>query len=557
MEKRALMAFVLSMAVFMIWAYLFSDQPAQNTSEKEKRSETGSTGQAVTSEAGRVSGLAPIKETTEPIKTDETDDVIFRDITVRTDLYTAVFTEKGGRLKSLTLNRYRSTADVKSPPLELVIVESESDYPFGLSFRAGDSEALRNAYFKSEKYDMTIGESRTSDVLNMSYQGPGGIEIVRQYAFKQGSYLIDMSVTLKNRSEKRYEDNLVIGLDSLPLSDKETYAGFGAWIDNKLYEIKPKKVEGDLEELHGKTYKISWAGYEDQYFMATLLPEEQEKTRIKAQQYGKNGVRIQFTNAPFIMDPQTQIEYRYKIFYGPKDYKLLKDIGHDLQQAIDFGWFDILSKPLLILMTWLYGFVGNYGIVIILITVMIKALFWPLTAKSYKSMKNMQKLQPKIMKLRDKYKDDRQKMNAEMMQLYRTYKVNPLGGCLPMVIQIPVFIALYRLLDYSLELRHAPFWLWIQDLSTPDRLFHFNVTIPLMQPPAGIPVLTLLMGATMFLQQKMTPVPGDPIQAKMMMLMPVFFTFIFINFPAGLVLYWLTNNILSIGQQTLINKRAD
>jgi YidC/Oxa1 family membrane protein insertase len=171
-------------------------------------------------------------------------------------------------------------------------------------------------------------------------------------------------------------------------------------------------------------------------------------------------------------------------------------------------------------------------------------------------MKEMKKLQPKIMKLREKFKDDRQKMNQEMMQLYKTYKVNPMGGCLPMVIQIPVFIALYRLLDYSLELRHAPFWLWIQDLAAPDRLFHFGFKIPFMDPPAGIPVLTILMGAGMVLQQKMTPTPGDPTQAKLMMLMPVFFTVIFINFPSGLVLYWLVNNILSIGQQVLINKKA-
>jgi YidC/Oxa1 family membrane protein insertase len=171
-------------------------------------------------------------------------------------------------------------------------------------------------------------------------------------------------------------------------------------------------------------------------------------------------------------------------------------------------------------------------------------------------MKEMQKIQPLMAKIREKYKDNREMMNKEMMSLYKTYKVNPMGGCLPMVIQIPVFFALFRILGNSIELRHAPFVLWINDLSAPDRLFHLPFTIPYMTPPSGIPVLTLLMGASMFIQQKMTPTPGDPMQAKIMLFMPVIFTFMFINFPSGLVLYWLVNNVLSIGQQYRIIKRA-
>jgi YidC/Oxa1 family membrane protein insertase len=391
--------------------------------------------------------------------------------------------------------------------------------------------------------------------LTLTFQKPNGVQVVRTFTFEDDSYLIGVHDKLLNYSDQTIEDQLILDMASQPLSDKERYAGFGAYIDEKLYEVKPGKVDKKLDDLKGKTYNLAWAGYEDQYFLAAILPEDRERTRINPETYQDKGVRIQFAHPPLTMPPNTQKDYQTQIFYGPKDFNVLKAAGHDLSKSIDFGWFDILSKPLLMFMTWLYKYVGNYGVAIIIITLIIKAIFWPLTAKSYKSMKNMQKLQPKIMKLREKYKDDRQKMNQEMMQLYRTYKVNPMGGCLPMVIQIPVFIALYRLLDYSLELRHAPFALWINDLSAPDRLFHFNVNIPLMHPPAGIPVLTLLMGASMLLQQKMTPTPGDPTQAKMMMLMPVFFTFIFINFPAGLVLYWLVNNLLSIGQQTMINRR--
>ena len=228
-------------------------------------------------------------------------------------------------------------------------------------------------------------------------------------------------------------------------------------------------------------------------------------------------------------------------------------MGHDLDLAVDFGWFDIIAKPMLSLLNFFYSFLGNYGLAIILVTILTKIVFWPLTRKSYKSMKQMQKLQPQIMKIREKYKGDKTRMNQEVMQLYKTYKVNPMGGCLPMVVQIPVFIAFYKVLGASIELRHAPFMLWIDDLSAPDRL-NIGFHIPYVD---GLPVLTLLMGASMFIQQKMTPTTGDPTQAKMMMMMPIVFTFMFINFPSGLVLYWFVNNLLGIGQQYLTNKRKD
>ena len=207
------------------------------------------------------------------------------------------------------------------------------------------------------------------------------------------------------------------------------------------------------------------------------------------------------------------------------------------------------------LMNFLYRFIPNYGVAIIILTILTKVVLWPLGSKSYKSMSEMKKIQPLMKEIREKYKNDKKKMNEEVMGLYRTYKINPLGGCLPMVVQIPVFFALYRMLYQSIELRHAPFFLWINDLSAPDRLFHFSFKVPFMQPPYGIPVLTVIMGVTMLLQQKMSPPMGDPAQAKMMMLMPLIFTVIFVNFPAGLVLYWLVNNILSIAQQYYIQKK--
>ena len=214
--------------------------------------------------------------------------------------------------------------------------------------------------------------------------------------------------------------------------------------------------------------------------------------------------------------------------------------GVHLEDSIDLGWFSFMAKPFLMAMNFLHAYIPNYGLVIILLTVIIKILFHPLTKKSLNSMKEMQKVQPQIVALRERYKDDKEKMNRELMELYKRYKINPVGGCLPMILQIPVFIALYNVLSASIELRHAPFALWIYDLSAKDPYY----------------VTPILMGATMLIQQKMTPSTVDPTQAKVMLIMPVVFTFMFLNFPSGLVIYWLINNVLSIAQQYYIQKTA-
>jgi YidC/Oxa1 family membrane protein insertase len=255
------------------------------------------------------------------------------------------------------------------------------------------------------------------------------------------------------------------------------------------------------------------------------------------------------------LQPAENQEFSFKLFMGPKSLSLLRSLNNDLDRAIDFGWVDFFAKPCLMLMNFIHRFIPNYGVAIIILTLITRAMFWPLAQKSYKSMGEMRKLQPLMQEIREKYKGDKAKMNQEMMTLYRTYKINPMGGCLPMLIQLPVFFALYRMLYQAIELRHAPFFGWITDLSAPDRLFEFGFKIPFMEPPYGIPVLTIIMGASMILQQKMTPAPGDPTQAKMMMLMPVIFTFIFINFSSGLVLYWLVSNIFSIAQQYYTQKK--
>jgi len=244
----------------------------------------------------------------------------------------------------------------------------------------------------------------------------------------------------------------------------------------------------------------------------------------------------------FDLVPGGAMDFSYRLYLGPKWVTALAPLGNHLVDVVDYGYFDIIAKPMLWFMNAIYSVIRNYGVAIILLTTCVKAAFWPLSARSFRSMQRMKELQPKMQRIRERHGADRERLNSEIMQLYKTHKVNPLGGCLPMIVQIPFFFALYKILLSSIELRHAPFLLWIQDLSSKDPYY----------------ITPLLMGASMFLQQRMTPVTvGQEAQMKMMMYgMPVVFTFMFVNFPSGLVLYWLVNNLLSIGQQAMMLRQA-
>jgi YidC/Oxa1 family membrane protein insertase len=305
---------------------------------------------------------------------------------------------------------------------------------------------------------------------------------------------------------------------------------------------------------------VLWSGFEDKYFLGAVISVNGSIETVQVRQ--NNGYVENIISSPRIsLAPGANAAVSYRLYFGPKDLDILKAQGSKLEEVINFGWFILpsiksawLAKPFLYALKFFYKYIHNYGVAIIIITVILKALFYPLTNASYKSMKEMQKLQPKMEALKEKFKNDRDAMNKAVMELYKTHKVNPMGGCLPMVVQIPVFFALYKALMFSIELRHAPFILWVKDLSAPDALFG---VIPQGLPFfGGFPIgpLPLLMGVTMVIQQKMTPSNMDPTQAKMMMALPFIFTFMFLNFPSGLVLYWLVNNILTIAQQAYINR---
>jgi len=552
--QRAFLAIVLSFVILFGYQYLFVkpavEQQGRQTTEQKKQPSPAQrqTDQATTGtdSAGKPKP-ALLTQNVSPL----TVDPEARDIRVDTPLYTAVIKEQGGGIAHFILKKYRTELDKNSDNMELAPEGGPAELP--VIFTLDNGAAVHLPTYRADQENIQLSAGDEPQRLTMTGTLPGGFFITRTMVFRPDSYMIDISYLVQNQGGAASQISPAMTLNNTPFAHGSTtsrylFRGPAAYVNDKLVEIKPKKLKKGPKVLQGK---VSWAGYEDNYFLDSIIPLS-EGNKMVTVSGSEERVRTVVSEGVFNLAPGGSATYVYKMYFGPKKLSILRQEDHDLAKAINFGWFDFLAKPTLWVLNWLYGYVGNYGVAIIIITILIKLLFWPITSKGMRSMKNMQKLQPKVAKLKEKYKDDPAKMNQEMMALYKTYKVNPLGGCLPMLIQIPFFFALYRVLMAAIELRHAPFMLWINDLSAPDRLM-IGIDIPYIH---GIPVLTLLMGLSMYLQQKMTPTTADPTQARIMQFLPIVFTFMFINFASGLVLYWLVNNLLSILQQVLINRQT-
>ncbi len=371
----------------------------------------------------------------------------------------------------------------------------------------------------------------------------GELKVEKIFTFNPDNYSIELDVKVSNLSGAPVTHvpylNWYEYVDPKQPVDSYSKEGPVAYVSKSIKRKKSAEISN--EETIGPD--VSWGGFERKYFMAIIIPQDPSLTSINMSRDGNNMVSVNLKGTKNVIPSDQSSSFKYNLFIGPKDYSMLKKQGLSLEEAVEFESFipglKWLSIGLLLFIQFLYKFVSNYGVAIIILTILIKILFWPLGNISYKSMKEMQKIQPKIAELREKYKNDQAKLGQETMALYKSHKVNPFGGCLPILIQIPVFIGLYNTLLYAIELRHSPLFWWIQDLSAKDPYY----------------ITPIVMGATQFIQQKMTPTVGDPMQAKIMLMMPIIFTFIFLNFPSGLVVYWLLNNIISIGQQVYINKK--
>ncbi|MEN8140987.1 MAG: membrane protein insertase YidC [Thermodesulfobacteriota bacterium] len=552
-NQRVLLAIILSLAILLGYNYLFLPPQPPPSKEPVTASQVGPEGGETP--AGEVPALAPAGQiqpvpAAPPAPAGQPEREA-RDIRVDTNLYRAVITENGGGLKSLSLKKYREELAEESGPKELIQESGAIDLPLYFSFGAAPT-AGQVPLFSADTTELQVTEGE--QLLTLTTTLDSGIVIQRKMTFHPDSYLIDLAITLHNPSpEFQYQGAPFLRMVNRPFSanpnNRFLFNGPVYFQNDSLEEIKPGKL---ADEPVSQTGQFDFLGYSGTYFMAAIMPQAEQAT-LNLKMLDEERAAITLSEPVVSLPPGAMKTYNYNVYLGPKKMASLKTAGHNLKAIINFGWFDFLAKPMLVMLNWLYGYLHNYGWAIILLTVFIKLLFWPLSYKGMKSMKTMQKLQPKMAKLKEKYGDDRERMSRETMALYQTYKVNPVGGCMPMLLQIPVFFALYRLLMQTIELRHAPFMGWITDLSAPDRLF-LGFELPIV---GGLPVLTLLMGGSMFLQQKMTPAPADPTQAKVMMFLPVIFTFMFVNFASGLVLYWFVNNLLSIAQQYAINKAPD
>ncbi len=528
MEKKTFLAIVLSVIVLLAFSYFSPQRPVQRVAEPPEVTEKAAPAKEEVQESIDIPA-APVDISAEVIE-----------IKVETDLYSAVFTSKGGTIKKWSLKEYPDNdmnpvsllqTDAELPPLSIILSDREQVRPDDLNFSVDKKTVFSGGGNK--------------DSLTFFYTDNSGLSIKKKFTFYRDSYSVDFSTDVKGIPSY----SVALGSGFGIFDDTGTWVHIGPVLlqGTDKIDIKQGNIEGIGfigRTLFGKKSKkevkysggVRWIAQEDKYFTSALsslngTADAKTWSWEKNEGSSKEGVEIAY---------EVKGEKADFLFYaGPKKYDILTTFGIGLEHIIDFGFFSILARPLFWLLTLFYKVIGNFGWSIILITIVVRIPFIPLINKGQRSMKKLAAVQPHMASLKEKYKNDPQKLQKETMELYKKHKVNPLGGCLPMLVQIPVFFALYKILLIAIELRGAPFIWWIHDLSAKD---------PYM-------VFPILMGLSMVIQQKMTPSTMDPKQAKMMMLMPVIFTFMFLSFPSGLVVYWLTSNLLGIVQQYFVNKK--
>lgn len=522
MERRTIIATALILLIYVVYFYFFAGTGTVPPEKREARPPT----QAQESEP-----IAPPKQTLKrPIKRFSPTDMLGlseREVVVETDLLRVILSNRGGTTKSWQLKKY---IESNRRPVELVFDATLRSW----AQEEKESERLYSVEGKGFRLE-SPGERGT---VVFTYIDPYGIQTKKSITFQNGQYLAEIQLEIMNigPTERTLIPTLLWGSrlqdtegkKASPLREPTT------WADDRKVTDKLEKIEGKI--IHGGS--IAWTALHNIYFAAALLPQGAgANALVMKDKEGQPSVGLAGKSRR--LRPGEKSTEEFLVYAGPKEIERLQRAGRNLDQLVELGWFDFLARPALYILKFIYKYIGNYGLAIIILTVLIKVLFHPLTHKSFKAMKDMQVLQPKITALREKYKNNPQKMNQEIMELYKRHGVNPFGGCLPLILQIPIFIALYNALSNAVELWRAPLILWIQDLSAKDPYY----------------VLPILMGISMFVQQWITPSTGDPRQAQLMYFMPLIFTFMFLNFPSGLVLYWLVNNLIGIGQQYWVNKR--
>jgi YidC/Oxa1 family membrane protein insertase len=543
--QRLFLFLIFSFSVLLLWDGwqrhqhpVAQIQPAETTSQASASSSPNTA--PVTTNGSSKSPIEPNSKATAQQK-----NLSGTNIEVKTDLFLAKINTVGGSLNGLELLQHRDAID-KSKPFVLFERNNLNTY-VAQSGLLGDGLPTHNTLFTApaeQSLDLAPGKDELQ--VNLSAVTSSGINVVKTYTFHRGSYVIDVSYKIENNGKTPLSTSAYFQLvrdSKKPKEDTKfisTYTGPAVYTDkDKFQKVSFKDIEKNKKE-YPESADNGWVAILQHYFVAAWLPQDHVKREFYTKQLDKDLFSAGVILPVSTIAPGRTGSLDVSLYAGPAQTRLNK-IAPGLGLTVDYGWLTIIATPLFWLLTVLHGGVGNWGLAIILLTALIKLAFFPLSAASYRSMAKMRVVAPKLEKIKKQYEGDRERLHKAMMELYKKEKINPLGGCLPIIIQIPIFISLYWAILSSVELRHAPFYGWIQDLSAPDPYY----------------VLPLIMSVSMFIQTKLNPTPPDPMQAKVMQIMPLVFGFVFFFFPAGLVLYSVVNNVLSITQQWVITRSAD
>jgi YidC/Oxa1 family membrane protein insertase len=468
-------------------------------------------------------------------------------VTVKTDVLRAEIATRGGTIQSLWLKDYAADADRPEVPLQLLKPDAPNMFIVQSGLLGGGDVTVptHEADFTAAQSAFQLAAGDDQLVVELVWRGDSGLEVTKRYRFERGSYLVHAEQHIDNNTGAPTAVRNYDQLQRTELVDPNKSSFIHTYTGAVYYGPEEKYKKETFKEMTKRPLDVSitggWIAMIQHYFMAAWIPQPDEPQTFYSKVVG-DGRYIIGQYSPAVTIPAGGSHtFENRLFVGPKLQDQLDQIAPGLELAVDYGWLTILAKPIFWLLELIHSLVGNWGWAIIILTILIKAAFYKLSETSYKSMANMRKLAPRLKALKDRYGDDKERMNQAMMELYKKEKINPLGGCLPILVQIPVFIALYWVLLESVELRHAPFILWIDNLTAPDPWF----------------VLPVIMGVSMFVQQKLNPPPPDPMQEKIFMALPFVFTVFFAFFPAGLVLYWTVNQLLSITQQWYITRQIE
>jgi len=558
MDNQRLILFIalsfVSLMLFQAWEEDYGQNPTQSTSPtaiSQSQSDIPAPVVASGSDATGEIPVAPVAQQTSGPAVSGVDNKIEgqQRLTVRTDLLNVELDTLGGDIRVVDLLAF--PLDQKEPDIPFRLMSDTGAQLFvtqtGFAVNAANKGMApdHKSLYQSDKVHYALQEGEDTLTVELSWQSDNGIKVTKQYLFHRGRYDIELKYIVENNSTQTWAGSFYRQMQRTHFADDTSPMFIQTYMGGVIYTPEEKYEKIDFSDMQDSNLLVQnvedgWVSMMQHYFLGAWIPASGSKNTFYTRYLSASYRYLLGMQSNLVeIAPGSREDFTSTYYIGPKDQNTLETLAPGLELTVDYGILTVIAKPLFWLMTQLHGIFGNWGWSIIFLTLIVKLVFYKLSETSYKSMANMRRLQPRLKALKERHGDDRQAMNQAMMEIYKKEKINPLGGCLPIVVQIPVFIALYWVLLESVELRQAPFILWIQDLSSQDPYF----------------VLPVLMGASMFVQQRLNPQPLDPMQAKIMSLLPIIFTVFFLFFPSGLVLYWVVNNSLSILQQWVITKR--